>query len=149
MGPPSQHWPPVTARRVLLCWSLPAASSTVTHHPQHCLQPSSLPLQAIWPQCHLLPEFPGGSEVKNPPANTGGAGDAGSIPAWERFLEGANVNTLQNSFWENVTDRGAWRAIVHRLQRVGHDWLNTHKHTHIKTHYLLLPFKVILHQADC
>ena len=28
--------------------------------------------------------FPGGSVVKNPPANAGAAGDAGSIPGLER-----------------------------------------------------------------
>ena len=31
--------------------------------------------------------FPGGSVVKNPPANAGDAGDMGLIPGWEDLLE--------------------------------------------------------------
>ena len=41
--------------------------------------------------------FPGGSVVKNPPANAGDAGDAGdmgSIPGSGRSFEEGNVNQL-------------------------------------------------------
>ena len=31
--------------------------------------------------------FPGGSGIKNPPANAGAAGDAGSVSGWEDPLE--------------------------------------------------------------
>ena len=41
--------------------------------------------------------FPGGSAVKNPPANTGDSRDAGSIPGSERFPEEGNGNPLQYS----------------------------------------------------
>ena len=54
--------------------------------------------------------FPGGSVVKNPPAN---AGDAGSIPGSGRCPEGGNGNPLQHSCLENPMDRGTWWAIVH------------------------------------
>ena len=54
--------------------------------------------------------FPGGSLVKNPPAN---AGDAGSIPGSGRSPGGGNDNPLQHSCLENPMDRGAWRATVH------------------------------------
>ena len=54
--------------------------------------------------------FPGGSVVKNLPAN---AGDAGSIPGSGRSPGERNGNPLQYSCLENPTDRGAWRAIVH------------------------------------
>ena len=54
--------------------------------------------------------FPGGSVVKNLPAN---AGDSGSIPGSERFPGEGNGNPLQYSFLENPMDRGAWRATVH------------------------------------
>ena len=53
--------------------------------------------------------FPGGSVVKNLPAN---AGDVGSIPVFGRSL-GGNDNPLQDSCLGNPMDRGAWRAIVH------------------------------------
>ena len=66
----------------------------------------------------LLLGFPGGSEVKNLPAN---AGDMGSIPASERCPGGGNGNPLQYSYQGNPTDRGAWWAAVHGVVRVRHD----------------------------
>ena len=53
--------------------------------------------------------FPGGSVVKNPPAN---ARDLGSIPGSGRSPEEGNVNSLQYSCLENPMDRGAWLATV-------------------------------------
>ena len=49
--------------------------------------------------------FPGGSEVKNPPANTG---EAGWIPASGRSPGEGNGNPFQYSCLGNPTDRGAW-----------------------------------------
>ena len=40
--------------------------------------------------------FPGGSVPKNP-ANSGDAGNAGSIPGWGRSPGGGNGNPLQSS----------------------------------------------------
>ena len=54
--------------------------------------------------------FPGGSLVKNLPANVG---DAGSIPGSERSLGERNGNPVQYSSLGNPTDRGAWQATVH------------------------------------
>ena len=48
--------------------------------------------------------FPGGSVVKNPPAN---AGDTGLIPGSGRSPGGGNGNLLQDSCLENPMDRGA------------------------------------------
>ena len=60
------------------------------------------------------------------------AGDLGSIPASGRSPRGRHGTPLQCSWLENPMDRGAWRATVHRLQRVGHDWSNlAHMHAHI------------------
>ena len=53
--------------------------------------------------------------VKNPPANTGDAGDPGSIPAWGRSPGEQHGNPLQYSCLENPMDRGARRATVHRV----------------------------------
>ena len=53
--------------------------------------------------------FPGGSVVKNPPANKG---DSGSIPGSGRPLAIGNGKPLQYSYPENPTDRGAWQTTV-------------------------------------
>ena len=51
--------------------------------------------------------FPGGSVVKNLPAN---AEDAGSIPGLGRSLEGGHGNSLQYSCLGNLINRGTWWA---------------------------------------
>ena len=63
--------------------------------------------------------FPGGTVVKNPPANAGDTGDSGSVPGLRRSPRGGNGNLLQYSCLENSTDWGAWQAIVH-------DWATEH-----------------------
>ena len=55
--------------------------------------------------------------VKNPPANAGETGNAGSIPGSGRSPGGGQGNPLQFSCLENPMDRGAWRAIVHRVTK--------------------------------
>ena len=57
--------------------------------------------------------FPGGSAVKNPPANVGVTRDVGSIPGSGRSPGEGNGNPLQHSCLENPMDRGASQAIVH------------------------------------
>ena len=67
--------------------------------------------------------FPGGSVVKNLPADAGNAGDVCSIPGSGRSpgaengrSPGAeNSNPLQYSYLENSMDRGAWWATVHAV----------------------------------
>ena len=49
------------------------------------------------------------------------AGDPGSIPGLGRSPGEGNGNPLQYSYLENPMDRGAWRATVHGVTRVGHD----------------------------
>ena len=53
--------------------------------------------------------FPGGSVVKNPPANSG---DTGLIPGSGRCPGKGNGNSLPYSCLGNTIDRGAWRATV-------------------------------------
>ena len=62
----------------------------------------------------MLQAFPGGSVVKNPPAN---AGDTGSIPGWERSPGGQHGNPLQYSCLGNPMDRGACWATVHGVAK--------------------------------
>ena len=61
----------------------------------------------------LLWGFPGGSVVKNLPANAGDLGDAGSIPGLGRSPGGEHDSPLQYSCLEDPMDRGAWWATVH------------------------------------
>ena len=62
----------------------------------------------------FLGGFPGGSAVKNPPAN---AGDEGSIPGSGRSLGEGNGNPLQYSCLANPMDRAAWQATVHGVTK--------------------------------
>ena len=55
--------------------------------------------------------------VKNPHANAGGIRDTGSIPGLGRSPGEGRGNPLQYSCLENSMDRGAWRAIVHRIAK--------------------------------
>ena len=47
---------------------------------------------------------------KNPPANTGDAGDMSSIPGVERSPGGGHGNPLEYSCLENPIDKGVWWA---------------------------------------
>ena len=69
----------------------------------------------------MLMGFPGGSSGKEIACNAEDARDMGLIPGLGRSPGGGHGNPLQYSCLENPMDRGAWRATVHRLQRVGHD----------------------------
>ena len=53
--------------------------------------------------------------VKNLHANAGDIRDMGSIPGSGRSPGGGHGNLLQYSYLKNPMDRGAWRAIVHRI----------------------------------
>ena len=58
--------------------------------------------------------FPGGSVVKNLPAN---AGDVGLIPGLGRSPVKGNGKLLQYSCLGNPMDRGAWQATVHGVTK--------------------------------
>ena len=66
--------------------------------------------------------------VKNPPTNAGDTRDMGSIPGSGRSPGGGHGNLPQYSCLENPMDRGAWRAIVHRVikSQTRLKWLSTH-----------------------
>ena len=78
------------------------------------LQKKSLMESCCLDQLHPGIGGPGGSVLKNPPAN---AGDAGSIPGSRRSPGGGNSNPLQYSCLGNPTDSGAWWARVHRMAK--------------------------------
>ena len=54
--------------------------------------------------------FPGGSVVKNLPANAGDAGYVGSIPGLGRSPRRGNSNYSSTLAWLNSMDRGACKA---------------------------------------
>jgi len=60
---------------------------------------------------------PGGSVVKNSPADSGDTGVKGFISGFERYPGKRNGNPLQFSCLENPMDRGAWQATVHRIPK--------------------------------
>ena len=66
----------------------------------------------------LLTLFPGGSDGTESACDSG---DPGLMPGLGRSPGEGNGYPLQSSCLENSMDKGAWLAIVHGLQRVGHD----------------------------
>ena len=66
--------------------------------------------------------IPGGSVVKNPPANAGDARDVGLTPRLGRSPGGGNGTPLHYSCLKNPTHRGAWQATV---QQGAKSWTRT------------------------
>ena len=55
--------------------------------------------------------------VKNLPAKVGDTRERGLIAGLGRFPGGGHCNPPQCFCLENPMDRGAWRAIVHRVSK--------------------------------
>ena len=72
---------------------------------------------------------PGGSVVKNLPAN---AGDTGSIPRSGKIPREVNSNPLQYPCLGNSMDRGAWRATVHGVTK-SQTWFSDYTTTATQT----------------
>ena len=70
--------------------------------------------QAVIKYCNGSKGFPGGSALKNPPANSG---DAGLIPELGRLPGEGNGKQLQYSCLGNPMERGDWQATVHRVAK--------------------------------
>ena len=62
--------------------------------------------------------LPGGSVVKNLPANAGNTGDSGLFPGSGISPGEGNGNTLQYSCLGNPMDRRAWKATAQELQEL-------------------------------
>ena len=71
----------------------------------------------IYHQVILIMGFPGGSMVKNLPANTGDTGDSVLIPGSGRSPGEGNGNPPHYSCLENSMDRRAWKATVHGVAK--------------------------------
>ena len=61
--------------------------------------------------------FPGGSVVKNWPANARDSGDTGSTPGSGRSPGEGNGNPFQFSCLDSSMDRGAWGTTVHGVAK--------------------------------
>ena len=81
--------------------------------------------------------FPGGSVVKDLPANKGDGGDVGLIPGSGSSPGVGNGNSLQYS----CLDIGAWRATIHevasQIQLSEHACMHAHTCTHTHTHIII------------
>ena len=69
--------------------------------------------------------LPGGSDVKNLPANAWDTGGTGSILESGRSPGGGSGTPIQYSWLEDPIDRGAWRVTVHGIAK-SWTWLSTH-----------------------
>ena len=70
---------------------------------------------AVNKQSRIYLGFPGGSVVKNPPANAE-VKDVSLIPGLGRSPGGGNSNPLQYACLENPVDRGAWWVTKSRTE---------------------------------
>ena len=83
--------------------------------------------------------FPLVSQVKNLPANTGDAGDEGSIPGSGKSPGGGNGNPLQYSCLENLMVRGTWWATVHGVAK---SWTRLSDQAHTQLIYVFVQQKL-------
>ena len=85
--------------------------------------------------------FPGGSVVKNPPANAGDTRDTGSIPGSDKLPEVGNGTEKEMAThssilaWRIRMDRGVWLATVHG---VTNSWTQLRACAHAQWQALLL-----------
>ena len=98
----------------VLAWRIPGTgeSGGLPSMGSHRVGPDWSDLAAVAAVFHYIyiPGFPGGSGVKNPPANSG---DVGLIPGSGRCPGERNGNPLQDSCLRNPMGRGTWWAIVY------------------------------------
>ena len=115
-----------------LCSPL-TASLTHSHSPT----PASLYKGPMIP-----PGCPGGSDSKESACK---AGDADSVPGWERSPGEESGNPLQCSCLENSKDRGAWRAAVHGVTQ---SWTRLRKHTHKHWAHLIITDNLLISRSS-
>ena len=89
----------------------------------------------------ILMGFPGGSGIKNLPANAGGARDVASIPGSGRSFRRGNGNPLQHSCLGNSVDRGAWWATVQGGAK-SQTWLSDCAHTYWRISTVEVPWGI-------
>ena len=93
----------------------------------------------------LSPGFPGGSVVKNPPANAGGSG---LIPALERSPGEEHGSPLQYFCLENSIDRRAWWAATHGVAKSWTRLVNSTTTTAVLSPVLKGPVNTCVHNGS-
>ena len=68
--------------------------------------------------------------------------DMCSIAVSRRSPGGGNGNRLHYSCLENPRDRGAWKAIVHRIKKVRHNWATEHTCKYSPSNFYKIYFSV-------
>ena len=99
----------------------------------------------IFSKLHETLGFPGGTAVRNPPANAGDTRDVGSIPGvgtipWRRKWQPSLTLLLGKVPW--TEDPGGLQFMG--SQRVGYDLGIEHTHTHTHTQNSLCPVSVFI-----
>ena len=103
-----------------------ATAFTISHALIPLCQLLSPTQKGIWEIIALQRDMwslPGGAVIKNLSANTGDAGDAGSISGSRRSPGEGNDNPVQYSCLENSMDRGTQWPIDHAVTK-GHTLLS-------------------------
>ena len=91
---------------------------------------------AKWFSCIYLylRGFPGGSAIKNPPANAGDAGNAGLIPWSGRSLEKEMATHSSGLGWEIPWTEEPGGLLSMGLRRAGHSWAAKNKTKSVSIH---------------
>ena len=86
--------------------------------PSHLFLPPIILLYRAVSKCVIIIQvFPGGTRIKDPPANTEDAKDMDSISELGRSPGEGNGNPLQSSCLENPMCKKAWQAAVHGVTK--------------------------------
>ena len=80
--------------------------------------------------------------VKNPPANTGDAGDVGSIPGLGKSSGEGNGSPLQYSCLENPMNQRSLAATITKTQTLLSNW--THKRNIVLYCYIFIFFQIVI-----
>ena len=87
-------------------------------NPQNRLIPFVSPFENDFPVVPVYGTSQVALVVKNPARQWRRQRDMSSNPGSGRFPGGGHGNSLQDSCLENPMDRGAWRAMVHRVAKI-------------------------------
>ena len=125
--------------RLLCPWNSPGKNTGMGSH--------SLLHGSFWPRnwtqvsCRWTPASQVALVEKDLPANAGDVKDSGLIPGSGISPGGGHGNPLQYSYLENTIDRGAWRAIVHRVAKSQTQLKQLSTHTFLGS--------ILIHQFMC
>ena len=126
---------PLSLRSKLLGFIFEVSNNVIPTLSILCLPVQSVELwnTAKLPFHEYISGLPWWLRGKESACSTGAAGDMGSIPGPERSSRGGHGSPLQYSCMGDPMDRGAWRAIVHRVTKSRTQLKQLSMHTHTNT----------------